>query len=119
MKDFRNFFHNRINESVVRIPLVMKFPRSMNLKGVIDDPVTHVDILPTIYSLVPEITFSPDEEKLDGKNLLPLLTRKLQPSYEEEVNKQEAAANVKKTPEVVKAEDSEKVKKRLEALGYL
>jgi len=114
LENYRNFTHNRVNESVVRVPLVIKFPKSMNtVTGIIDEPVTHLDILPTIYSLIPGITFSADEEELDGRNLLPLLTN-TQSSHENAV-----AVNEKDDAQVVGADDSEEVQKRLEALGYL
>jgi len=112
LENYRNFTHNRINESVVRVPLVIKFPKSMRLKGKIEEKVTHLDILPTIYSLIPEVTFSPDEEKLDGRNLLPILKNKMKHFREDVVNEKDDV-------EVVKADDSEKIRKHLEDLGYL
>lgn len=112
LQDFRNFTHNRMNESVIRVPLIMKFPKPMGLKETIDEPVTHLDILPTIYSLIPGITFRPDEEKLDGRNLLPLLKRRL---HHEEL----VIADQQPQVQAAGADDNEKVRKRLEALGYL
>jgi len=56
-------------EELVRIPLLMRFPREFSGRSPIDGLVSHVDIVPTILQLLD----LPAPEALDGKNLLPLI----------------------------------------------
>ncbi len=63
---FHGFF---VYDSTVRVPLIVRLPGG-GLRGrVVDDAVSHVDLMPTIL----EATAQPSSEPVQGRSLLPLL----------------------------------------------
>jgi len=70
----RNYWgHNSLHDTVVHVPLVMRYPgklpRGTRIKGF----GQHIDLLPTILDI---IEVSAENLKFDGKSLLPLLKGK-------------------------------------------
>ncbi|MFC2113484.1 sulfatase [Bacteroidota bacterium] len=58
-------------EGGVRVPCIMKWPGKIPENSVCDELLTSMDLLPTIVSIVgAELS----QHKIDGKNILPLLT---------------------------------------------
>ena len=62
-------------EGGIRVPWVMRWPGKIKPGRVIDDPVISLDLLPTFIAVAGGSTKL--EWKLDGTNLLPLLTGKI------------------------------------------
>lgn len=60
---------NSLYEEVLRVPLFMRYPGVFPPGQVIDAPVSHVDLLPTVLNL----TKQPLPDGLDGDSLLPLI----------------------------------------------
>lgn len=58
-------------EGGIRVPLFISWPGQIDHRQVIETPVSGIDIFPTILEIagIPE----PNDHKLDGKSLLPLL----------------------------------------------
>ncbi|WP_169974619.1 sulfatase [Tautonia rosea] len=60
-------------EGGIRVPLIIRLPGSESIGEVIDDPVTVMDLFPTILD-VAGVSMEPDQtEALDGTSLVPLL----------------------------------------------
>lgn len=72
--DHNEFTHgNNLYNETVKIPLIIKLPRSMNVKGLsVEENVGIIDIFPTIL----DILSIPQEPNFDGKSLVPLITGK-------------------------------------------
>jgi len=69
--EHNDFTHgNNLYNQTVKIPLIIRLPASMNIKGIsIEENVGIIDIFPTIL----DILNIPIELKLDGKSFLPLI----------------------------------------------
>lgn len=63
------FTHLLPYEETLRVPLIIKLPRSLHAGRVVDEPVSLLDVLPTVLAGARLKTDLP----LDGRNLLPLL----------------------------------------------
>jgi arylsulfatase A-like enzyme len=64
-------------EGGIRVPMAVSWPRKIPATRRIDDPVTQLDILPTLVDVVRDGRESSNsvEPEFDGISLLPLLTR--------------------------------------------
>ncbi|OGL40550.1 MAG: hypothetical protein A3C43_01430 [Candidatus Schekmanbacteria bacterium RIFCSPHIGHO2_02_FULL_38_11] len=72
--EHNDFTHgNNLYNETLRIPLIIKFPRSMNVKGMsIKENVGIIDVFPTILDALN----IPQESTFDGKSLLPLIVKR-------------------------------------------
>lgn len=59
-------------ETLIKIPLIVKYPESISVKGRIDKVVQNVDILPTILGML-QIDNQSDLEHLQGNDLLGII----------------------------------------------
>ncbi len=59
-------------EGGIRVPLFMKWPAAIQPGTVIDEPVAHIDIMPTLAAATGASL--PEGVEIDGKNLMPLAT---------------------------------------------
>lgn len=57
-------------EGGIRVPLFMRWPARINAGTVVDEPVAHIDYLPTMAAAAGVSV--PEEIEIDGENLLPL-----------------------------------------------
>ena len=65
-----------------RVPCIIKYPREIKAKTIIDEPVMGIDWMPT-FSHITGSKLS--DNKIDGKNIWPLLTQKENKSPHEEL----------------------------------
>ena len=65
-----------------RVPCIVKYPKEINRGTLIDEPLMGIDWLPTFASLTNSKTSS---NKIDGKNIWPLLTSKINASPHKEL----------------------------------
>ena len=63
---FHGFF---VYDTTIRVPLIIRFPRAARAGAVISDPVSHVDLLPTIL----DATGLPVPDGSEGTSLLPAI----------------------------------------------
>ncbi|MFB6088962.1 MAG: sulfatase-like hydrolase/transferase [Candidatus Aenigmatarchaeota archaeon] len=66
------FDHGSIYNEVLRVPLIIKFPDNEYSNMEIEKAVRHIDVLPTIYSIL-EIE---EVEEIEGKNLVQIFDNK-------------------------------------------
>ena len=59
-------------EGGIRVPLFMKWPAAIQPGTVIDEPVAHIDVMPTLAAATGALL--PEGVEIDGKNLMPLAT---------------------------------------------
>ena len=59
-------------EGGIRVPLFMKWPAAIQPGTVIDEPVAHIDVMPTLAAATGASL--PEGVAIDGKNLMPLAT---------------------------------------------
>ena len=59
-------------EGGIRVPLVMKWPAKIAAGSVAEEPVAHIDVMPTLTAAAG--ADEPQNVIIDGKNLLPLAT---------------------------------------------
>ena len=59
-------------EGGIRVPLFVKWPARIAARQVIDTPVAHIDVMPTLLAAVEQPL--PEDRAIDGENLLPLVT---------------------------------------------
>ncbi len=59
-------------EGGIRVPLFMKWPAAIQPGTVIDEPVAHIDVMPTLAAATGASL--PEGVEIDGKNLMPLAT---------------------------------------------
>lgn len=59
-------------EGGIRVPLFMKWPAAIQPGTVIDEPVAHIDVMPTLAAATGAAL--PAGVEIDGKNLMPLAT---------------------------------------------
>lgn len=59
-------------EGGIRVPLFVKWPDQIPAGTVIDDPVAHIDVMPTLAAAAGAPL--PTDRVIDGKNLLPIAT---------------------------------------------
>ncbi len=59
-------------EGGIRVPLFIKWPGRIPAGSLIETPVAHIDVMPTVLAAVNEPL--PAEREIDGENLLPLMT---------------------------------------------
>ena len=67
---------NRLYEPQLRVPLVFSWPERLPTGVAIDQPVSHVDLLPTVIDLL-NIT---DSRRRSGRSLVPIMTGQPDPS---------------------------------------
>jgi arylsulfatase A-like enzyme len=72
MGDFHMLTKGMMFQSAARIPLLIKVPGSRAVPGEITEPVSLVDLVPTLLDIMGQQT----ERKLDGKSLYPAMKRK-------------------------------------------
>jgi uncharacterized sulfatase len=60
-------------EGGIRVPLMMKWPAKIAAGTVAEEPVAHIDVMPTLTAAAGAA--QPQNVIIDGKNLLPLATR--------------------------------------------
>ncbi len=58
-------------EGGIRVPLFVRWPAQIEPGTVVDEPVAHIDYLPTLAAAA-DINV-PDDREIDGENLLPLM----------------------------------------------
>jgi arylsulfatase len=61
--------HSTLAETLLRVPLILKLPGGRHAGRVIDTPVAHVQLVPTVL----DVLDLPIPAELDGPSLLPLL----------------------------------------------
>lgn len=61
-------------EGGIRVPLFIKWPEKIQAKSVVDTPVAHIDLMPTITKAAG--LGIPNDLVIDGIDILPLLTQK-------------------------------------------
>ena len=59
-------------EGGIRVPLMMKWPAKIGAGTVAEEPVAHIDVMPTLTAAAG--ADQPQDVIIDGKNLLPLAT---------------------------------------------
>ena len=59
-------------EGGIRVPLFIKWPGRIPAGSLIETPVAHIDVMPTVLAAVNEPL--PAGREIDGENLLPLMT---------------------------------------------
>jgi len=64
-----HFTHALPYQEAIHVPLIMKWPHQQHAGSVVDDPVSTLDILPTIL----EVLGRPVPEGLDGRDVAPLV----------------------------------------------
>jgi arylsulfatase A-like enzyme/Tfp pilus assembly protein PilF len=68
--DHQEAFHGYfVYDTTIRVPLMVRFPGTMYSGRVISDPVSHVDLMPTIL----DVLNRPIPGGVDGKSLLPVI----------------------------------------------
>ena len=65
----------------LRVPLFVRWPGNMTPGGVCDEFVSHVDLLPTLA----DIAEAPKDFKTHGKSLVPLLRRKRETEWRDDI----------------------------------
>jgi len=66
----------QLYDTLLRVPLIVSFPGRVPAGRAIEQPVAHVDLLPTVLDLLG----IPDGAKRDGRSLVPLIDSKEMPS---------------------------------------
>ncbi len=61
-------------EGGLRVPTLIRWPRKIAPNTSISEPITHVDLMPTLIAA--SGAKLPANRKIDGKNLLPIMTKK-------------------------------------------
>lgn len=65
----------QLYDTLLRVPLLMSYPGRLPAGRVIDEPVSHVDLLPTVLDLLA----IPDPAARTGRSLLPLILSTTEP----------------------------------------
>jgi arylsulfatase A-like enzyme len=69
-------------EGGIRVPLFMRWPRAIEPGVRVKTPVAHIDMMPTISAASESVL--PTDRIVDGKNILPLLTKQGRESWSRE-----------------------------------